>query len=90
MTIPNSLKEALLEGARVVMLAVVSFLLTVGVIDQVVLAWFGANLAPQMQVIVIGLFTSVLRGIDKWLHENAKDTGNADSGYLQSKGLTGF
>ena len=86
----NAIKEALLEGGRVVLLAVISYLLTAGVIARVVVSTVGVHLDANLQLIITGAITSALRGIDKLLHEHAKDTGREKSGILGAKGLTGF
>lgn len=86
MTLPDSVKNGLLEGGRVILLAFVSYLLTMGVVDTIVAHTIGTKLDASLQLIITGLITSGLRGIDKWLHERS-DKG---TGFLQSKGLTGF
>lgn len=82
------IKEALLEGGRVVLLAVVSWLLTGVVLTNIVAAVVGTHLDANTQLIITGILTTGLRAVDKWLHENGKDTDKA--GMLGMKGLTGF
>lgn len=88
MTIPTNIKEAILEGGRVVLLAIVSYLLTVGVVDTLVAQFIGGKLDASITLIITGLITSGLRGVDKFLHERGKDNDN--NGYLGTKGITGF
>jgi len=77
--------EGAKELARIIGLAVVSYLLTEGVLDSVLLS-FGIRLDPQTKVIVVGLITTVLKSFDKWLHETGKDMKNL----FITKGLTRF
>lgn len=78
-----------LEGAkelgRIIGLAIVSYLLTEGVLDAVFMS-FGIKLDPQTKLIVVGLTTTVLKTLDKWLHETGKDMKNM----FITKGLTRF
>lgn len=71
-----SLKDLWLELLRLVALAIVSFLLTDGVLVQVL----GANLSPELRMQLIALLTFALKGVDRWLHESGK----------AEKGLTRF
>ena len=77
----NLLKEV----GRIILLAVVSWLLTEGVLD-VVLNAFGVDLSPEIKLAIIGISTTVLKGIDRQLHELGKEFGS-DS---LVKGLTRF
>ena len=86
----DAIKKGLLEGGRVVVLAIISYLLTAGVLNAIVVATLGQNIDASIQVVIIGLITSVLRAIDKFLHEVAKAQGGVDTGILGTKGLTGF
>ena len=90
MTIPNTIKEAVKEAARVILLAVVAFLLTTGVIDQAVVTAVGNRLDTNTILIISGLITSALRGFVKWLHEHAKAQDTGGNKFLGTKGLTGF
>jgi len=74
----NALIEGVKEGMRVVALAVVSWLLTDGVLDYL-LGLVGVNMEPTLKAQVFGLLTVSLRAVDKWLHERG-----------QTKGLTQF
>lgn len=58
------------EAIRVIVLAVVSWLLTVGVLDNVITAFFGTKIDPTQTILISGFITSILRGIEKQLHEN--------------------
>lgn len=77
--------EWLKELGRISALAVVSYLLTAGVIDAI-LASFGIQLDPQIKLIIVGFITTILKSIDKWLHETGKDMKNM----FITKGLTRF
>lgn len=88
MTIPENIKQAILEAGRVVLLSIVSYLLTVGVIDTLVATLVGGRLDASLTLIITGLITSGLRAVDKFLHERGK--ANDNPGYLGTKGLTGF
>lgn len=68
------------EALRVVVLALVSWLLTDGVLNSVLGMLFSAHLDAAQVILVSGLLTSVLRGIDKDLHDSGK----------MKKGLTQF
>lgn len=83
----KTLIEALKEGGRVVLIAVVSYLLTEGVVLGLVNAT-GVQIDLATKTIAVGLLTTVLKSVDKMLHEQAKNTDN--KGYLGQKGLTGF
>jgi len=82
----NSIKEGLLEGGRVVLLAIVSYLLTEGVVALLVNQFIGVQVGPEVRIVAVGAVTSVLRGIDKWLHERA----GREEGFLKQGGLTNF
>jgi hypothetical protein len=85
-TISKPLIEAIKEPLRYILIAVVSYLLTETVIEQVILLVFGAGIDPATKLMITGLLTALLRGIDKWLHEIGLDKG-PDS---LIKGLTRF
>ena len=74
------IKESVKEGLRVILLGVVSYLLTEGVVQTLVSHFLGMRLDASAQVIVVGLITSILRSIDKWLFESG----------TMNKGLTQF
>lgn len=79
-------KEAFLEGGRVIVLALVSYLLTEGVLTLIVELIFGVRVDATGKAVITGLLTTVLRSIDKYLHE----LGKPKTGILEEKGLTGF
>lgn len=81
----TQLKKALLEGGRVVILTIVSYLLTEGVLATLIGAT-GLTIDPGVQLIIIGLLTSTLKSLDKYLHLSAE----SNTGLLGEKGLTGF
>ena len=82
--------EALLEGGRVVLLAVVSYLLTEGVLATTLDLIFGVRLDATAKALLTGLVTTVLRSVDKYLHEASKTEQKPNEGLLGEKGLTGF
>lgn len=68
--------EALKEGARVVFLALISYLLTEGVAALILDAIVGTKIDPMMKAQITGLLVIGLRALDKYLHEIGKDSGN--------------
>lgn len=64
----SKLIEVLKEALRVVVLAVVSFLLTDNVVNNLVVFFGGKSLEPQLVIITTGLILSILRGVEKELH----------------------
>jgi hypothetical protein len=61
--------EGLKEGLRIVILSVVSYLLTDGVI-QTVIGWlWGGKMDATQITLVSGLVLSVLKSIDKWAYK---------------------
>lgn len=80
----NSLLEALKEPARLIALAIVSWLLTEGV--GLAMTAFGAKLDDTTKLLITGILTSALRGLDKYLHEIGKDSGDEN----MAKGLVRF
>jgi len=63
--------ESLKELLRVIALAVVSYLLTEGL--GVIVS--GLSLSPDQKLLTIGILTTVLRSVDKFLHELGKEGG---------------
>jgi len=61
--------EGLKETLRTAVMAVVSYLLTAGVLQALVFAALGEKLTTEWQFIFISLLTALLSGIDKWLHK---------------------
>jgi hypothetical protein len=60
--------EILKEGVRVVILAVISYLLTGVVLNNLLTVVLGSHLDPAIILYISGLLTAVLRGIEKELH----------------------
>jgi hypothetical protein len=85
-------KEAIKEPLRYVLLSVVSFLLTEGVLNGFLTWLIGTKLDLATVLLITGLLTAILRGVDKFLHETEKlePTKTQNEGYLGIKGLTGF
>jgi hypothetical protein len=69
-------KQAFIEGAkelgRVILLGIVSFALTEGVINTI-LVKIGVFADPEIRLVIIGFLTSALRAVDKFLHETGKN-----------------
>ena len=89
--LPDTIRRGVLEGLRTIALAIVSYLLTIGVINTLLAAIVGTKLDPSTQLIIVGLITSGLKAIDKWLHEIGVQQENLtgeDSSL--TKGLTRF
>lgn len=82
----HSIIEATKEAGRLLLLAIVSYLLTEGVLDYILSYFLGVQIDTTTKVQVIAIITTLLRSIDKYLHETGKDSGS-DSPF---KGLTGF
>lgn len=61
--------EALKEMGRYVVLGILSWLLTGGV--EILLGFFQASLSLEVMSLLVAVLTIGLRGIDKYLHENA-------------------
>lgn len=78
----NPWVESALEGARLVLFAVIGFVLTVGV-DAVAKA-FGYDMTNERVILVVGLITAILKVLDKGTYISNK---NADNG---SKGIAPF
>lgn len=78
--------ESLKELARLVLLATVSWLLTEGAVEWLLVVLFGQEIDPVSKAQIVLLATMVLRSIDKYLHEHGKTTGNESL----EKGLTRF
>lgn len=61
--------EGLKELVRTALMGGVSYLLTGGVLQSIVTYFFSSRLSPEMIVILTGLLTSILSGLDKWNHK---------------------
>jgi len=83
--------EAIKEPLRYLLMAVVSYLLTEGVLNTILIRVFGTQLDATAVALITGLLIAVLRGIDKYLHEvgliKEEATGLTSS---LTKGLTRF
>ena len=82
----DSSKESLKEVGRLMLLGILSYLLTEGVVNSIVAYFVGTRLDAVTISYITGLLTVALRAADKKLHELGKDTGSET---LQ-KGLTQF
>lgn len=80
----NAFVEAVKELLRLVLMAIVSFLLTDLVISGAVEHFAGTRLDPWSKAQITTLVTTVLRTVDKYLHEYGKETNNPKL----TKGLT--
>ncbi len=63
------LKQSLLEGGRLIVTALVSYLLTEGVLGFIVDRVFGIRIDPALKFQVTTALTLVLKSIDRALHE---------------------
>jgi len=80
----EALKKSLKELLRLTALTLVSWALTEGV--QALVATPEVSLSPEMKLVVIGGLTSLLKGVDKFLHELGKQTES----HALTMGLTRF
>lgn len=71
----EALKAALKEVARLVIFALVSFFLTAGVLDWVVMS-LGGSLSPDLQVAIVSALTLFFRGLDKYIHKDESIKAN--------------
>lgn len=77
MKIPEALKKALLEGCRIILIAIIPL-----VVD-------GLNRGSvDYRLLAVTAAITALRFVDKLLHEIGKEQGK--DGWLRTKGLTGF
>ena len=79
-------KEGLKEAGRTILLGIFSYLITEGVINNVLMIIFSEKLGQQTIALMSGLLLSVLRGIDKDLHLTGKIEGND----TLTRGITQF
>lgn len=82
----SSILEGLKEVGRILLLAIVSYLLTEGIIDAIVAYFVGTRLDAMTKTYIIGLTTTLLKSVDKWLHELGKETENT----TLTRGITQF
>lgn len=64
------------ETLRLIVTALVSYLLTDGVINTIVGWLFGTRLSPEMVVIMTGAFTTVIKSLDRALHNVGVTVGD--------------
>lgn len=78
--------EGFKETGRVVVVALVSWLLTEGIISSVFALIFKDRLSSEAVLLIVGLFTAILKGIDRDLHL----TGKLENNTVLTGGLTRF
>jgi hypothetical protein len=71
----ETLKQSLLEGGRLLVSAVVSYLLTEGVTTFIIDRFFGVRLDPAFKLQVIAAATIILKAVDRALHETTSEKG---------------
>ena len=69
----NARISGIAEGLRTVIISVLAWLLTEGVIDALV-TWFGGMLDVTQKMLIIGFLTSFGKGLDKWLNKKGIET----------------
>lgn len=77
--------SGLRDGLRVVVMSLVAWLLTDGVIAFLVDATTGAKLDAQTRIILMSGLTAVLKGLEKWFYKEQPD--NKVSEVLEFKSL---
>lgn len=82
----DTIIKALKEAGRLIVLAVISYILTNGVVDIIVQAIAGEHLTPEIKLQMISYITLVLKAADKFIHEYGKEN-NIDT---LTKGITRF
>lgn len=85
----KALLEAIKEPIRYLVLAVLSWLLTAGVVAQLV-EQLGGSLDVQTRALIVAGLLAVLRGVDKYLHELGKEKSTARTQSNLVGGLTRF
>jgi hypothetical protein len=83
---PNPFLESMKELGRLLLITLVSYLLTEGMLDIVINSLFGTRIDAFTKAQVVGIVLFILRTIDKYLHEKGKVEGDPN---LQG-GLTRF
>jgi len=78
--------EGLKEAGRVALVALVSWLLTEGIISSVFALIFKDRLSSEAVLLITGLATSIIKGWDKDLHL----TGKIEEDETKKLGLTRF
>lgn len=71
----DAAKESLKELGRLILLAIISFLLTEGTLGLIFNA-LGLFIDPEIRLVVTGLLTTVLRTLDKYIHESPETKSN--------------
>jgi len=75
------LQDILKEAGRIILLAVIAWLLTDQVINRVVdLVTLNYQLDMNLKLQITGVITTVLKSVDRWLHESK----------VAEKGITRF
>lgn len=74
--IPVSIVSATKEGIRLVIIAVLDFLLVAGVLNTIVVAITGNSIPPEIITGIISALLVILKSIDKYLHEQGKIEGD--------------
>lgn len=64
------------ETFRLIASALISYLLTEGVINTLVLYFSGTRLTPEMTVIITGAVTTVIKSLDRSLHNVGVTVGD--------------
>lgn len=62
--------ESIKQFIRIALSGAVSYLLTEGVLHTIVRVTLGSRIDPTLIIIITGLGTSILSGLDKLNHEN--------------------
>lgn len=76
----EALKQSALEAGRLMLTALVSYLLTEGVLGFIIDYFFGVKVEPSVKLQVTTALTIILKAVDRALHE----TG------IRTTGLTQF
>ncbi len=82
----KSLLKALKEGGRLLSLTVISYILTEGMLQLFIEGFLGTQVDVVSKAQIVGLLTTSLRTLDKYMHELGKEENNP---YL-IRGLTQF
>ena len=78
--------EGLKEAGRIALVAIVSWLLTEGVLNSLFVLIFKEKMSSEAILMLTGVMMSILKGWDKDLHLTGKIEGNDQL----TKGLTQF
>lgn len=77
---------AVKSGLRTALLAVVSYLAVETVISGLLVWCCGSFMSPEIRLMATGIILTLLKGVDKWLHEWGVETDND----VMKTGLTRF